>query len=238
MVSIKILRLRQWLTGREAKALLESEIPDELDSTGKLDDEQFFLLIEEQKDWLPVFVKGCEPRIQTLSKHFKLEGMAKVIGNFLLDDERMFDEKRMYGPPDIVVELGRSNVILSCETRDGGVFSCALADGHSITVKVFFRVADILYLASRINCTEQPETSVDMVRPLQRQQTQQAAILKACKAAGYDPLKLPKFRPGKPWVKGEVWGKLKVEKSIFTSRKVFDTAWQNLRDCKEIQESE
>lgn len=237
MVPAKVLRVKEWLTGREAKSLLESEIYDELDSVGELNDEQFFSLIEEQKSWMPVYVRASEPRIRALSKHMELVGMAAVTGDFLLEDENMFDEKRMYGPPDVVVELGRSNVYLLCEGRDGGKFTNAFVDGHFIAAKVFFRMTDILRLADMISYTEQSEEKVEACQPVQRQQAQQTAILEALKAAGHDPLKLPKFRPGKPWVKGEIWNKLKAETQLFSSKKVFDTGWQNLRDYSEIRES-
>lgn len=69
-----------------------------------------------------------------------------------------------------------------------------------------------------------------------KSQLQEDLILKCLKGLSYDPQKLPKPDPGKGGPKLEIWTQLKDNKSCFTSKKVFDTAWQRLRAAGQVQD--
>lgn len=68
-------------------------------------------------------------------------------------------------------------------------------------------------------------------RPPQQQRHQEDVIIETIKSLGYDPKCLPEINPGMPWVKSEVWEKLKDN---FTDS-VFSHAWDRLRADKRIQ---
>ena len=75
-------------------------------------------------------------------------------------------------------------------------------------------------------------------KPLTRTAAQDAAILNHLKTFNYDPLKLPKQEIGKRWVKSEVSKVALKDTAIFVSERVFNTAWQRLRDRGELRVSD
>ncbi len=82
---------------------------------------------------------------------------------------------------------------------------------------------------------EQPSNVV--IKPIQRTLAQDAAILAEVQRLNLDPLKLPKPDKGKAGVKAEIRSKLiKEYKDIFGSVRVFDDAWQRLRDAEKIED--
>ena len=68
------------------------------------------------------------------------------------------------------------------------------------------------------------ETAPPKKTPRIKMRQQQDAVLAAIRKAGYDPARLPKQEPGKPWVKAEVWDILE-NNPLFEKRKAFDNAW-------------
>lgn len=70
-------------------------------------------------------------------------------------------------------------------------------------------------------------------KPLQRSAAQDAAILAAIRDAGYDPVTLPVNEPGKPGVKAKI-RKTMTANTIFVGTKVFDRAWERLRQRGDI----
>lgn len=73
--------------------------------------------------------------------------------------------------------------------------------------------------------------------PVQRTAAQNSAILAELKKQGIDQLALPKNEPGKPGVRSAVWKVLESKKDIFVSKKVFETAWQRLRDDGDLADA-
>jgi hypothetical protein len=71
-------------------------------------------------------------------------------------------------------------------------------------------------------------------KPISRTLAQETAILAAIKSLGITPLALPVPASGKRGVKAAVREMVLLEKKIFTSPKVFDLAWQRLRDENRI----
>ena len=71
-------------------------------------------------------------------------------------------------------------------------------------------------------------------KPLQRSAAQDAAILREIKKQGYDPLALPKNSPGKSGVKAAVRTAL-AKNPLFTSKTVFDKAWERLTTSADIE---
>jgi hypothetical protein len=69
-------------------------------------------------------------------------------------------------------------------------------------------------------------------KPLNRQPYQEDEILRVIHELGYEADALPKFVPGKPWVKSAVRKKIPS-----WSDSVFDLAWERLRKDKRIQEA-
>ena len=78
-----------------------------------------------------------------------------------------------------------------------------------------------------------PAQSSVTVKPLQRSAAQDAAILTQVTSLGYDPLALPRNKPGKAGVKSEVRNALSKDR-LFTGAKVFDKAWERLSANGEI----
>lgn len=64
---------------------------------------------------------------------------------------------------------------------------------------------------------------------------QEQRILQVLLALGHDPLQLPPMGP-----KAETWQQLQIpreDKRLFVSKRVFDKAWQRLRDANQIASS-
>lgn len=73
--------------------------------------------------------------------------------------------------------------------------------------------------------------------PMSRTAAQDAAIISELQIAGFDPLKLPKPMAGTAGVKAEIRRRLLERPDIFISKKVFETAWQRLRDEGAIKDA-
>jgi hypothetical protein len=71
------------------------------------------------------------------------------------------------------------------------------------------------------------------IKPIQRGQAQDAAILETIKKMGHDPFQLPKNPAGKPGVKADVRKTLK-DNPLFAGSKVFDKAWERLSQVGDI----
>lgn len=71
------------------------------------------------------------------------------------------------------------------------------------------------------------------IKPIQRGQAQDAAILETLKKMGHDPLQLPKNPAGKPGVKADVRKTLK-DNPLFAGTTVFDGAWERLSKFGDI----
>lgn len=83
-----------------------------------------------------------------------------------------------------------------------------------------------------------PDTTPNTPKPVSRAVAQDAAILQAIRSMGYDPLKLPVPPAGRRGVKADVRAALEKKNQIFPTRsKVFEKAWQRLRDAGEISDS-
>lgn len=72
--------------------------------------------------------------------------------------------------------------------------------------------------------------------PISKQQD--AAILEWLKGNNFEPLKLPKPLTGKAGVKCECRDALTANPKMFQSKNVFNTAWERLRNNKEIADCE
>jgi len=73
-------------------------------------------------------------------------------------------------------------------------------------------------------------------KPLQRGAAQEAAILAAIRAAGLNPLALPKNEPGKPGPKAAI-RQATNGNPLFVGETVFDKAWERLRAQGDIATS-
>jgi hypothetical protein len=71
-------------------------------------------------------------------------------------------------------------------------------------------------------------------KPAGRFKTQDAAILDELKRQGHEPIALPRNEKGKAGVPAAIWAAVKVDREIFLSKKVFDTAWERLTARGEI----
>lgn len=71
------------------------------------------------------------------------------------------------------------------------------------------------------------------IKPIQRGQAQDAAILETIKKMGHDPLRLPKNPAGKQGVKAEVRKSLE-HNPLFAGTTVFDKAWGRLSSVGDI----
>jgi hypothetical protein len=73
-----------------------------------------------------------------------------------------------------------------------------------------------------------------VARPLQRQQHQEAAILRVLRELGHDPHSLPRNTPGRAGPKAAAFGQLGWKKE---ERGVFDKAWDRLRQTRDIADA-
>lgn len=71
--------------------------------------------------------------------------------------------------------------------------------------------------------------------PVQRGVAQESTVLATIRALGHEPNRLPPRESGRRWVKADAWEAIGVC-PLFPSEKVFDKAWERLRQSKEIAE--
>ena len=69
-------------------------------------------------------------------------------------------------------------------------------------------------------CPQSPKTHI------YRQRAQEKFIFAEIKRLGYDPKKLPKNQGTKPGVKSAIWKEAEKQNKIFSTRGVFDKAWE------------
>lgn len=82
-----------------------------------------------------------------------------------------------------------------------------------------------------------PELSMSKPPPKKSMKEQQEeAILTCIKNLGHDPECLDKPKPGHKGIKSEVRAKMNIGWEPFKTRKIFDNAWQGLRDLDKICE--
>jgi hypothetical protein len=117
---------------------------------------------------------------------------------------------------------------------DGNMMS--LEPGADGRWKARLRVDDLLIPFSAIKIHENNDRPTDAPAPkhVPRSEAQDSAVLAAIAELGHDPLSLPPFKSGKPWVKAKVWETLKLRPDLFVSKKTFDTAWERLRSNGDI----
>jgi hypothetical protein len=117
---------------------------------------------------------------------------------------------------------------------DGNMMS--LEPGADGRWKARLRVDDLLIPFSAIKLHEDNDRPADAPAPrhVSRSEAQDSAVLAAIAELGHNPLSLPPFKSGKPWVKAKVWETLKLRADLFVSKKTFDTAWERLRSNGEI----
>ena len=72
-------------------------------------------------------------------------------------------------------------------------------------------------------------------QPLQRFPAQESRVLAVIASLQHDPKRLPPRQSGRRWVKAEVWDAIGVC-TLFSSEKVFDKAWERLRQRGDIAE--
>ena len=73
--------------------------------------------------------------------------------------------------------------------------------------------------------------------PRRKQRDQESAILETIRKLNHDPLRIPKYKPGKSGIKAEVWESLARNKSLFQCRATFDKAWVRLRADESIKDA-
>ena len=85
--------------------------------------------------------------------------------------------------------------------------------------------------------TQHPMVDQTPPRFAQKSHLQGEAILKCIEVLGHTASALPRPDTGKPGVKTAVWGKVKQQKQLFVSKKVFDKAWDRLRCDEKIKDA-
>ena len=149
-------------------------------------------------------------------------------------DPRLEDEL----PDRMDLDLSHEVEVLVAAAYAGTVEVTASLDGAKLNmntrVKRNARLFDWLrekgwdHVAIGLDTAMQSHSGVSTRTPFPRQAAQEAAILAEIARQGYDPLKLPVAAPGKPGVKASVKQAL-GNTGLWTSKKVFDKAWERLR---------
>lgn len=99
--------------------------------------------------------------------------------------------------------------------------------GFGVDKSWLLNAKDAEYLRSSLIGSSVPPESAIKVRPLQAQRFQEQEILRAINELDYDAKRLPVPKSGQAGVKAEVRAFLKDHN---WTNKVFDKAWQRLRD--------
>lgn len=113
------------------------------------------------------------------------------------------------------------------------------ADLFEITVEEFMRYAAAHGVVVKIKNVQRehdrsvPASAAPLI-PIQRSKAQDEAILSMLREMNLKPRELPKRESGKRGTKAKVWEVLRHNQKTFSSRKVFDIAWQRLRDRDDI----
>ena len=94
---------------------------------------------------------------------------------------------------------------------------------------------ELPYPAATADAQDKPGNFPKVRLPVATQQSN--AILDCLKKNGHDPQRIPVPLPGKAGVKKVCWDELCESKTLFSSRSVFDTAWERLRTNGDIKDA-
>lgn len=138
-----------------------------------------------------------------------------------------------YSRGEIVEDVAALSV---CEINGSfDISMTALEDGLLIDRNEFLELLKALgfKVPAAFSASEHAAISTSSKAPLQRQRLQEQEIIRALNELGHNPLAIPKWKAGERGVKSAIREVLKSHK---WSKKVFDKAWQRLRDSREIAE--
>lgn len=119
------------------------------------------------------------------------------------------------------------------EKRQDMMRRTVLADVDKWIEKQYQEIAQAALRVALDNLTEQQTPSV---KPVQRSQAQDFAILNALIEAGYDPKAVPVNQSGKAGIKAQISAQLK-DTPLFIGATVFTKAWQRLREQGDIKDA-
>jgi hypothetical protein len=139
-----------------------------------------------------------------------------------------------------------------CTGDDGLPLAVTVADAHSWLTDNGIPVPEWLHAPAlqpeqpeQPSTAEQPKGGESAAEqqgngeiPEYKFRSQELIILEIIRKLRYDPLNLPVFKRGKPWVKAAVRRIAREDKKLFRSDKVFDLAWERLRNDGAILEQE
>lgn len=149
------------------------------------------------------------------------------------------------------LEIAQANMSMNGPLRPQALYTGVLSSPHAEVLLAEVASAALLWeweipeamrLLSSPTGASKPrdfpvEDSTETAKPLQRSAAQEAAILRAVKAAGYDPLHLPASPTGKPGVKAQIRKTLDKD-SLFRGTTVFEKAWDRMRSRGELRNDE
>jgi hypothetical protein len=103
-----------------------------------------------------------------------------------------------------------------------------------------FPMSDVQPTAPVVEGLSSGAPRIERVEPIPRSKAQDAAILSAIKAAGYEPKRLPKNPDGRPGVKADIRKQVSTEHPhLFPAKgRTFAKAWERLRSFGDVADKE
>lgn len=205
---------------------LSDNIDDEMD----IDRDDLVRLMTSEGMTVPSFLRHAQAApASTAADDARAQWWASVRHD---DDER--------AAPAYKAKYDRANGLLDEQAR---LMDEERKNAPYVNQAIKKRLSDIRYELrngpDELNDRPPPDTSAapKPASPISRSRAQDAAILAEIRICNHDPLKLPKAPAGKPGVKAEIRKRLILQTDIFVSRKVFEDAWQRLRDHDDIRDA-
>lgn len=149
------------------------------------------------------------------------------------------------------LEIAQANMSMNGPLRPQALYTGVFSNPHAEVLLAELAAAAVLWdwevpeqmrLLSSPTGASRPrdfpgECSTESAKPLQRSTAQEAAILRAVKAAGHDPQHLPPSPAGKPGVKAQI-RKMLDKDPLFLGSTVFEKAWERMRSRGELENDE
>lgn len=205
---------------------------------------------------LPIYILPEQPTVEDLEFSKSFEPFS-IIEDTLENLEADFLEAKHDELADEVIqqkqaEINRCKLILSKAQSYRRLIIDELAKNDSSALRTD-RVATKNHQYPFITILSLIEWALNLENPSEQQEDvakntiqsggrtkmrdQEKTIIDTIEDLDYNPKALPKFIPGKKWVKLEVYKKL-ANTELFSSRGVFDDAWDRLRGSGDISEIE
>lgn len=211
-----------------------SQWEDALDSDGRARERA---LINKDQKKLTELLAQLEQR-ETDRRRRRFRGNLRAAPKTLFDLATQGSSKFPHKAFDALSPVHSSSVADSATSEDIPIWDGRLMVLESEQSFPDLTVDSLFSLTVEIKAIEAAHTNPNTPTPVQRATAQDEAILQTIRQRGYNPLELPVAPAGRSGVKAEVRTALVGQNNLFPAKgKVFDKAWQRLRDAGDISDS-